>query len=191
MSLIPSSRGLKLAATLCAMSALAACASQPKPPPPAPVASAAPTPAYTPTPAPYREPSRPPVASVPTGPVPGSAQDFVISAGDRVYFDYDQYAVRPDGRGVLEKQAAWLQRYPQVQIRIEGNCDERGTREYNFALGARRADSIKAFLIERGIAPARINTISYGKERPLEDGSSEDAFAKNRNGHTALTQGGS
>jgi peptidoglycan-associated lipoprotein len=183
---ISSSPRLKLAGTLIALGALAACAS-PKPPPPAPVASAA-TPSYTPTPQPYGPPPRA-VATGPTGPVPGSLQDFVISAGDRVYFEYDQYAVRPDGRTVLEKQAAWLQRYPQVQVRIEGNCDERGTREYNFALGARRADSIKALLIERGVAPARITTISYGKERPLEDGSTDDAFAKNRNGHTAITQG--
>jgi len=74
-------------------------------------------------------------------------------------------------------------------VRIEGNCDERGTREYNFALGARRADSIKAYLIDRGVSPGRITTISYGKERPLDEGGSEDAMAKNRNGHTALTSG--
>jgi peptidoglycan-associated lipoprotein len=178
---------LKSTASLAALCALAACASQPKPPPPAPVAST-PTPAYAPPLPPYRPPPRT-VDTSPTGPVPGSVQDFVISAGDRVFFDYDEYAVRLDGRAVLDRQAAWLQQYPQVQIRIEGNCDERGTREYNFALGARRADAIKAFLIERGIAPARIATISYGKERPLQDGSSEDDFAKNRNGHTALTQG--
>jgi peptidoglycan-associated lipoprotein len=187
MSLITSSNALKFAAAFGAVAALSACASHPKPPEPAPVAS---TPSYTPPPPPTD--NRPPpreVAVAPTGPTPGSTQDFVISAGDRVYFDYDQYAVRADGRTVLDKQAAWLQRYSQVAVRIEGNCDERGTREYNFALGARRADSIKAYLIDRGVSPARITTISYGKERPLDDGSSEDAMAKNRNGHTALTSG--
>jgi peptidoglycan-associated lipoprotein len=186
MSLIPSSNALKFAAAVGAVAALSACASAPKPPEPAPVAS---TPTYTPPPPADDRPPPRAVASGPTGPIPGSMQDFVISAGDRVYFEYDQYAVRPDGRTVLDRQAAWLQRYPRVAVRIEGNCDERGTREYNFALGARRADAIKAYLIDRGVTPARITTISYGKERPLDDGSSEDAMAKNRNGHTALTSG--
>lgn len=187
MSLITASNALTFAAAFGAVAALSACASHPKPPEPAAVAS---TPSYTPSPPPVD--NRPPLreaAMAPTGPEPGSVQDFVISAGDRVYFDYDQYAVRPDGRTALDKQAAWLERYPQVAVRIEGNCDERGTREYNFALGARRADSIKAYLIDRGVSPGRITTISYGKERPLDEGGSEDAMAKNRNGHTALTSG--
>ena len=185
MSLPSSSSRLTLAAAiLVAAAALSACASH-KPPEPAPVASTPPPP-----PPPYEAPPpRGPVASVPTGPIPGSVQDFVISAGDRVYFDYDQYSVRADGRTVLDKQASWLQRYPQVQVRIEGNCDERGTREYNFALGARRADAIKDYLASHGVPASRITTISYGKERPLDDGSSEDSMAKNRNGHTAITSG--
>jgi len=186
MSLIRSSNALKLVAAFGAVAALSACASHPKPPEPASVAS---TPGYQPGPPSDTRPPPREIASGPTGPIPGSTQDFVISAGDRVYFDYDQYSVRPDGRAVLDKQSGWLQRYPQVAVRIEGNCDERGTREYNFALGARRADSIKAYLIEHGVSAARITTISYGKERPLDDGSGEDAMARNRNGHTALTSG--
>jgi peptidoglycan-associated lipoprotein len=168
--------------------ALSACATKPTPPEPAAVAS---TPA-PPTSPPYRAETPPPrtMETRPVGPLPGSTQDFVISAGDRVYFDYDQYAVRPDGRTVLDKQAAWLQRYPQVQVRIEGNADERGTREYNFALGARRAEAIKGYLEGRGVGAGRITTISYGKERPLDDGTGEDAYARNRNGHTAIVAGG-
>jgi peptidoglycan-associated lipoprotein len=106
----------------------------------------------------------PPVAS---SVLPGSERDFVVNVGDRVYFDTDQYNVRADAEPVLTSQASWLARYPAVQVRIEGNCDERGTREYNLALGARRASAIKAFLVARGVAPSRIATISYGKERPI------------------------
>lgn len=123
------------------------------------------------------------------GPTPGSVQEFVAVAGDRVFFDYDQATVRTDGRPVLDKQAAWLGRYPQVQVRIEGNADERGTREYNFALAAQRAEAVKAYLVAHGVQPSRITTISYGKERPLDDSGTEEAMAKNRNGHTAITAG--
>jgi peptidoglycan-associated lipoprotein len=165
--------------------ALSAC-STPKPPPPAPVASAPPPAPYTPPPARYAPPPRAPIQS---GPLPGTQQDFVVNVGDRVYFDYDQYTVRADGAPVLTAQAAWLQRYPQVHVRIEGNADERGTEEYNLALGARRAASVKAFLVEHGVAPGRIETISYGKERPLDPGTGEAAWAKNRNAHTAITAG--
>lgn len=171
---------------------LSACATKPKPPEPAAVAS---TPMESPR---DRDGDRDRMRDAPpsrevttrnTGPAPGSTQDFVIAAGDRVYFDYDQYTVRPDGRGVLDKQAAWLQRYPQVQVRIEGNADERGTREYNFALAARRAEAVKAYLEAHGVSGGRITTISYGKERPLDDSGTEDGMAKNRNGHTAITSG--
>jgi peptidoglycan-associated lipoprotein len=185
-----SSNSLRVLLAAVALATLSACASHPKPPVPAAVAStpsgreALPPNEHMPMSPPSRE-----IATRETGPGPGTAQDFIISAGDRVYFDYDQYAVRTDGRGVLDKQAAWLGRYPQVQVRIEGNCDERGTREYNFALGARRAEAIKAYLVGHGVQPGRITTISYGKERPLDDGSGEQALAKNRNGHTAITSG--
>jgi peptidoglycan-associated lipoprotein len=168
-----------------AAATLAACASS-KPPPPAPTPYT-PPPAPAPAPPPYTPP--PPVASGPTGPIPGSMQDFVINAGDRVYFDFDQITLRDDAKGVLDRQAQWLQRYPQVMIRIEGNADERGTREYNLALGARRAESVRAYLAGRGIAGGRISTISYGKERPIDAGTGEDAWARNRNAHTALTSG--
>jgi peptidoglycan-associated lipoprotein len=121
--------------------------------------------------------------------LPGSVRDFVVNVGDRVYFDFDQFAIRSDGVPVLAAQAAWLDRYPGVRIRIEGNADERGTREYNFALGARRAYSVKAFLIEHGVSPGRITTVSYGKERPIDTGTGEQAWQHNRNAHTDITDG--
>jgi len=171
-----------LAAALAAT--VSACASR-KPPPPAPTPSTPPVE----QPAPPPPPPPPPVAAAPTGPVPGSTQDFVINAGDRVYFDLDQHTLRGDATPILDRQSQWLQRYPQVMIRIEGNADERGTREYNLALGARRAESVRAYLIGKGVAAGRITTISYGKEMPIDPGSNEDAWAKNRNSHTALTSG--
>ena len=136
--------------------------------------------------------------TAPSGPVdggslgaaaPGSEQDFVVNVGDRIYFDLDSYEVRPDAYPRLDAQVAWLQRYPQVTVRIEGNADERGTREYNLALGARRAESVRTYLIQRGIPAARIDTISYGKERPIAAGSNEEAWARNRNAHTAIVSG--
>jgi peptidoglycan-associated lipoprotein len=120
---------------------------------------------------------------------PGSEQDFVVNVGDRIYFDLDSFQVSPEAYPRLDAQAAWLARYPQVAVRIEGNADERGTREYNLALGARRAESIRNYLIERGISAARIDTISFGKERPIAEGSNEDSWARNRNGHTAIVSG--
>ena len=122
-------------------------------------------------------------------PAPGSEQDFVVNVGDRVYFDLDSYAIRPEAFPRLNAQAAWLQRYPSVTVRIEGNADERGTREYNLALGARRAESVRTYLVGRGVNAGRIDTISYGKERPIAAGSNEDAWARNRNGHTAIVSG--
>ncbi len=163
-----------------AAATLAACAKKPPPPQPAaPPPAAAPAP-YTPPPA---------AAPVQTGVLPGSAQDFVVNVGDRVYFDTDEYSVRADAMPVLSNQAAWLARYPQVRIRIEGNADERGTREYNLALGARRANAVRDFLVSRGVNAARIETLSYGKERPMAGGSDEAAWAQNRNAQTAITEG--
>jgi peptidoglycan-associated lipoprotein len=173
----------KGALILAATASLAACASK-KPPPPV-----APTPTPAPTPEPTRPTPPPPVAQRPTGPIPGSVEDFVVNVGDRVYFDTDQHTLRDDGRAVLDKQAAWLARYPQVTVRIEGNADERGTREYNLALGARRADSVREYLAGRGVAASRVTTISYGKERPIDAGTGEEAWSKNRNGHTAIVSG--
>lgn len=120
---------------------------------------------------------------------PGSEQDFVVNVGDRVYFDLDSYQIRPEAYPRMDAQVAWLQRYPNVTVRIEGNADERGTREYNLALGARRAESVRSYLVERGVSAGRIDTISYGKERPIAAGSTEEAFARNRNAHTAIVSG--
>ena len=120
---------------------------------------------------------------------PGSEQDFVVNVGDRVYFDLDSYSIRPEAFPRLDAQVAWLQRYSNVTVRIEGNADERGTREYNLALGARRAEAVRTYLVERGIPAARIDTISYGKERPIAAGSNEEAWARNRNAHTAIVSG--
>ena len=120
---------------------------------------------------------------------PGSEQDFVVNVGDRIYFDLDSYSVSPEAYPRLDAQAQWLARYPQITVRIEGNADERGTREYNLALGARRAESIRNYLIERGVSAGRIDTISFGKERPIAEGATEDSWARNRNGHTAIVSG--
>jgi peptidoglycan-associated lipoprotein len=177
----------RLTLIVLAVAEMAACSSRPKPqgpvaptPPPPPPAQAMPAPG----------PGA--VEQNPTGaPIPGSERDFVVNVGDRVYFDYDRFAVRDEARPILDAQAAWLQRYPAVRVRIEGNCDERGTREYNFALGARRANSVKEYLVGRGVSVARIDTVSYGKERPIDTGSGEDAWSHNRNGHTAITAGAS
>jgi peptidoglycan-associated lipoprotein len=165
-----------------AVAGLAACASKPKPAPtpPPPPAATAPPPSGAPT---------APVESQSTAPLPGSEQDFVINAGDRIYFDFDQYAIRPDAGPVLDAQAAWLNRYRAVRIRVEGNCDERGTRDYNFGLGSRRANAVRDYLVGRGIDPARIEVISYGKERPMDSGMGETAWSHNRNGHSQITSG--
>jgi peptidoglycan-associated lipoprotein len=125
------------------------------------------------------------------GPVPGSAQDFVVNVGDRVYFDTDQYDIREDARPLLQAQSQWLRRYGAVRVRIEGNCDERGTREYNLALGARRANAVRDFLVSQGVTGERITTISFGKEQPLDTGSGEESWQKNRNARTAIVGGAS
>lgn len=124
-----------------------------------------------------------------TAPLPGSSQDFVVNVGDRVYFDTDSHDVRADAEPILDAQAGWLKRYGSVRVRIEGNADERGTREYNLALGARRANAIRDFLVNRGVTADRISTISFGKEQPIDPGSGEEAWQKNRNGRTAIVSG--
>ncbi len=174
----------KLALVAGAVLSLAACASRPKP---SPLASpAAPPPPAAEAPA---MPPPPPVSERPEGPVPGSVQDFVTHAGDRIYFAYDAYVITPEAGAILDLESEWLRRYPQVKVRIEGNADERGTREYNFALGARRANAVKDYLAGRGVQAGRTETVSYGKERPIDPGANEDAYAHNRNAHTALTSG--
>ena len=121
-----------------------------------------------------------------TNVTPGSIADFKQNVGDRVYFDTDQSVVREDGRQTLNKQAEWLKKYTNYPITIEGKCDERGTREYNLALGERRANAVKQYLVAQGVPAQRVNTISYGKERPEVVGSDEGAWARNRVGITAL-----
>ncbi|HTQ15285.1 MAG TPA: peptidoglycan-associated lipoprotein Pal [Rhizomicrobium sp.] len=123
--------------------------------------------------------------------VPGSAEDLRVNVGDTVHFDYNEYAVRDDARTTLQRQAAWLQKYPAVRVTIEGHCDERGTREYNLALGARRANAVKEYLVSLGVSAARVDTISYGKERPVCAESTEDCWAQNRRGVTTITAGAS
>jgi len=173
---------LRLASAGLAALMLVACTTHRPPPPQGPVQAP-----QEQGPGPYSEGQ--PGSTQPSGPIPGSQQDFVINVGELVYFDFDKADIRPDAQPVLAGQAAWLRRYPAVKVRIEGNCDERGTREYNFALGARRAESVREFLIAHGVDSARITTISYGKERPIDPGSDEQAWARNRNARTAITEG--
>jgi peptidoglycan-associated lipoprotein len=141
---------------------LAACAAAPPPPPP-PVG-----------------PAGPPGGIGASAMVPGSQQDLAATAGDRVFFAFDRSDINAEGQQTLERQAAWLHRYPHVVVLIEGHCDERGTREYNLALGERRANAVKNVLIAAGVSASRISTISYGKERPIVVGSNEEAWAQNR-----------
>jgi peptidoglycan-associated lipoprotein len=112
--------------------------------------------------------------------VPGSQQDLEASAGDRVLFAFDRSDITPEAQQILARQADWLRRYPNVTVTIEGHCDERGTREYNLALGERRAQAVKNVLVASGISASRVSTISYGKERPIVVGSNEEAWAQNR-----------
>lgn len=121
-----------------------------------------------------------------TSVTPGSVGDFRQNVGDRVFFDTDSSTVREDGRQTLNRQAEWLKKYGNYQITIEGHCDERGTREYNLALGERRANAARQYLIAQGIPASRIKTVSYGKERPDPVGSDEGAWARNRRAVTAL-----
>lgn len=119
----------------------------------------------------------------------GSRQDFVINVGDRVFYDLDKSNLKPAARTTLEKQAAWLKKFPSVQIALEGHADERGTREYNLALGERRANSAKDFLVALGINPNRVKVVSFGKERPVALGHDETSWSQNRRGVTVPTSG--
>ena len=119
-------------------------------------------------------------------PRPGSQEDLVANVGDRVFFDTDSSVVRSDQRPTLDRQARWMQQYPQVTVQVEGHADERGTREYNLALGQRRANAARDLLVANGVAGARISTISYGKDRPAALGSTEEAWAQNRRAVTVV-----
>ena len=117
---------------------------------------------------------------------PGSQQDFVVNVGDRVFFESDQTDLSPQAVATLDKQIQWLQTYPRYQFTIEGHADERGTREYNIALGARRAQTVRDYLISRGIAANRMRTISYGKERPVAVCNDISCWSQNRRAVTVL-----
>ena len=110
----------------------------------------------------------------------GSSAHWVASVGDRIFFDFDKADISAAAIDTLNKQAVWLKVFPQVTLVLEGHADERGTREYNLALGDRRANSMKEFLVSKGISANRLDTISYGKERPAVLGSNEEAWAQNR-----------
>jgi len=125
--------------------------------------------------------TQPSTSAIP-GPKAGSQEDLTVQVGDRVFFDFDKYNIRADQRGTVEKLAAWLDKNPSVTLTLEGHCDERGTREYNLALGERRANSVRDYLVALGINPGRLSTVSYGEERPAVLGSNESAWAQNRRG---------
>jgi peptidoglycan-associated lipoprotein len=122
--------------------------------------------------------------------VPGSAQDFAVNVGDRIFFDTDQTDLSATAQATLDKQAQWLTQYPRYSFTIEGHADERGTREYNFALGARRAEAAKEYLASRGISASRMRTISYGKERPVAVCNDISCWSQNRRAVTVLKTGG-
>jgi peptidoglycan-associated lipoprotein len=150
-------RGFKLAAALAAGLALAACASNPN------------------------------TAAVGAGAAsPGSQQDFVVNVGDRVFFETDSSELTPQARGTLDKQAQWLQMYNRYAFTVEGHADERGTREYNIALSARRAQAVRDYLASRGIEPNRMRTIAYGKERPVAVCDDISCWSQNRRSVTVL-----
>ena len=126
-----------------------------------------------------------PTAQV-SGIVPGSQEDLVANVGDRVFYEFNKSSLRTDAKAQLDKQAAWLAKYGSVNVQIAGNCDERGTTEYNIALGNRRATAASSYLKAKGVAAARMSTISYGKDRPTAQGSNEQAWAQNRNAITSV-----
>ncbi len=174
---------------------LAACATKPVPQEPEVVQRPAPQPEIftqpEPEPAPPQVIDRPvvqPPMVDPNLPIPGSIEDFAFQSGGepRVFFGYDRFQLSNEARDTLRRQADWLNSYPSFTAIVEGHADERGTREYNLALGARRADSVKAFLVSQGVSPDRLTTVSYGKERPIDGRSNEAGWSRNRNGFTNL-----
>jgi peptidoglycan-associated lipoprotein len=120
--------------------------------------------------------------------VPGSQQDFVVNVGDRVFFETDSSELTPQSTATLDKQAQWLNHYNHYAFTIEGHADERGTREYNIALGARRAQTVREYLVSRGVSPQRMRTISYGKERPVAVCNDISCWSQNRRAVTVLNQ---
>ncbi|MCE7998736.1 MAG: peptidoglycan-associated lipoprotein Pal [Rhodobiaceae bacterium] len=127
----------------------------------------------------------------PSGPTPGSQQDLVVNVGDRVFFETDRSDLTSAARATLQRQAAWLKLYPALSVAMEGHADERGTRDYNLALGARRANAAKSYLVSLGIDPSRVRTISYGKERPVALCSNESCWSQNRRAVSVVSGAGS
>jgi len=156
----------KMMAPLAALALLAACSSNPE----TPAATTSGTGASAST----------------AGPVPGSQEDLVANVGDRVFFAFDSSQLSGDARSTLDRQSGWLGRYPQVSVQMAGNTDDRGTEEYNLALGQRRANAARDYLVARGVNSSRISTISYGKDRPTALGDNEEAWAQNRNAITSV-----
>jgi peptidoglycan-associated lipoprotein len=131
-----------------------------------------------------------PMGTTSSGATPGSQEDMIAAVGsDRVFFDYDSDVLDATSQDKLRAQAAWLNKYPNVRLTIEGHCDERGTREYNLALGDRRAEAVRTYLASLGISEERLSTISYGKERPDAVGSDDESWARNRRG-VSVVRGG-
>jgi peptidoglycan-associated lipoprotein len=118
--------------------------------------------------------------------VPGSQEDLVKNVGDRVFFDFDKSILKSEDKATLDRQAAWLAKYGQVNVQVAGNCDERGTEEYNIALGQRRANAARDYLVAKGTSAGRITTISFGKDRPTCTESTEACWAQNRNAITSV-----
>ncbi len=119
---------------------------------------------------------------------PGSSQDLVVNVGDRVFYALNKSSLNAGARTTLEKQAAWLKKYGSIKVMVEGHADERGTREYNLALGERRANAAKDFLVALGVSPNRVKTISYGKERPVALGHDSSSWSQNRRGVTIVAK---
>ncbi len=159
MKVVSIVRGIKFAALVMGALAIAACAKQ--------------------------QPDQSAMAGAAT---PGSQQDFVVNVGDRVFFDTDSSELSPQARATLDKQAQWLNNYNRYAFTIEGHADERGTREYNIALGARRAQTVREYLISRGVQAQRMRTISYGKERPVAVCNDISCWSQNRRAVTVLNQ---
>ena len=121
-----------------------------------------------------------------SGPTPGTVEDFEVNVGDRVFFDLDSSTLNAEARAVLDRQAAWLLQFSGMTVTLEGHADERGTREYNLALGERRASAAKSYLVALGVETGRILTFSYGEERPVDPGHNEAAYAQNRRAVTVV-----
>lgn len=154
-----------------------------------PVTKTEPKVIYSPSgPAPYNPYGQTNIPVQKTDPYSGVSSFETVGIADRIYFATDSYQLSDEARAVLAEQASLLLSNPSYNVMIEGNCDERGTREYNLALGARRANSVKDFLLAQGIGATRISTVSFGKERPIDERPSTDGWAINRNAHTLIIQ---